>query len=397
MARLLWTQTQDMGPSPRELHAMCYDSGRRRTVMFGGFLDIQTAVGDTWEWNGEYWTQIEDIGPEPRGESTMAYDAARGQTILFGGKLALGAPSGDTWVWDGQAWTQVADTGPLARRGASMAYDSTRERVVLFGGANLHDTWEWDGLAWTQVADDGPTVRIGAAMAYDSIRGRIVLFGGSLNFEDFLNDTWEFDGVGWTRIAETGPAPRARSGMVFAGTRNILFGGEFPFNAQGTLGTLNDTWEGSGKFWTQRQDFGPRDRGGHQMVYDSDRDRVVLFGGSSIIPGPAQESVRLNDTWELPGNAITLTALILLSPLSSDAEAMVSLSGPSPIGGIFLALSSSGPVEIPVSVFVAEGKKSAVFPVKPKATGQTEPVAALVTAKLGASSVNSDVQVARRG
>jgi hypothetical protein len=36
MAKLLWSQRQDMGPSPRWSHAMAFDAVRKRTVLFGG-------------------------------------------------------------------------------------------------------------------------------------------------------------------------------------------------------------------------------------------------------------------------------------------------------------------------------------------------------------------------
>jgi hypothetical protein len=36
MAKLLWSQRQDMGPSPRWSLAMAFDAVRKRTVLFGG-------------------------------------------------------------------------------------------------------------------------------------------------------------------------------------------------------------------------------------------------------------------------------------------------------------------------------------------------------------------------
>jgi hypothetical protein len=43
-------------PSPREAHAMSYDSGRGVVVLFGG-LDGTGTSGQTWEWNGTGWSQ----------------------------------------------------------------------------------------------------------------------------------------------------------------------------------------------------------------------------------------------------------------------------------------------------------------------------------------------------
>ncbi|WP_425273152.1 hypothetical protein [Paraburkholderia steynii] len=56
---------------------------------------------------------------------------------------------------------------------------------------------------------------------------------------------------------------------------------------------MGDTWSWDGRFWTQRQNIGPQTRSGHAMAFDSNRKKMVLFGGI----GPTKES--LSDTWEL--------------------------------------------------------------------------------------------------
>jgi galactose oxidase-like protein len=105
------------------------------------------------------WTQKEDIGPSPRGGHALAYDAARQRVVLFGGSNALGSIRfNDTWEWDGAEWTQIADTGPPRRR-HGMVFESSRECLVLFGGeggsVDLFDTWEWSDLMWAKRQDMG--------------------------------------------------------------------------------------------------------------------------------------------------------------------------------------------------------------------------------------------------
>jgi len=108
---------------------MAYDSGRGRTVLFGG-----TGAGaDTWEWDGENWTQMADLGPPARSDAAMAYDTHRNQTVLFGGSNGMA----DTWGWDGRNWTQLADGGAWPRSKFAMAYDSKRQLIVLFGGMSM--------------------------------------------------------------------------------------------------------------------------------------------------------------------------------------------------------------------------------------------------------------------
>jgi hypothetical protein len=175
-ARWLWTQKQDIGPSPRYGHGMEYDATRQRVVLFSGSQESTT--NDTWEWDGSAWTQVADMGPSPRLNVGMTYDAFRQRLVLFGGwvpALTLSTSAkvvGDTWERVGSEWTQVADTGPAPRKLCTLTYDPAGQRVVLFGGFSqadegFNDTWEWDGMEWTQIADTGPSARYSAPMVFD--------------------------------------------------------------------------------------------------------------------------------------------------------------------------------------------------------------------------------------
>jgi hypothetical protein len=228
----------------------------------------------------------------------MAYDDSRHRLVLFGG-LTRDAYVGDTWEWDGTEWTQVADIGPPARSDCTLACDTVRQRVVLFGGYNpamsppanfFSDTWEWDGTEWTQIADTGPPPRQGHAMVFDSSRERLVLFGGwwqeSAQSAVWLSDTWEWDeDAGWVKRQDMGPRSMYQPRMVNTEAHTVLFG--YP---EGTSGA-GLTWELNDNLWTQRQNMGPPRRWGHNLAYDSQRDRVVLFGGWG--------AGALGDTWEL--------------------------------------------------------------------------------------------------
>jgi hypothetical protein len=132
--RWLWTQKEDIGPSPRTGHGMAYEDARQRVVLFGGWA--AGPLGDTWEWDGSAWTQIADIGPSGRYYFGMTYDVSRQCVVLFGGFVWQGQWElvGETWEWDGTEWTQIADTGPPKRLLTTMVFDSSRECLVLFGG-----------------------------------------------------------------------------------------------------------------------------------------------------------------------------------------------------------------------------------------------------------------------
>ncbi len=348
MARVLWTQKQDIGPRPRAAHAMTFDVTRQRVVLFGGASLDGALFGDTWEWDGESWTQVQDIGPSARSFHAMAYDSVRRRAVLFGGALAAG-PLGDTWEWDGENWTQVADSGPSARSRHAMTFDNERGRIVLFGGASttrLNDTWQWDGDEWVQQADSGPSARIHPAMAFDSRRNRVVLFGG-VTADAGLGDTWEWDGGAWTEEADFGPDPCLGAAMVFKTDRIAMFGGISSLNEVAPT-IFSRSWEWDGRHWTARQDMGPGPRVFHALAFDGTRSRVVLFGGSpvAIDAEGAQASLR-GDTWEqfesgppavqfasfvvvpnpVPaGGTITVT-VTLTSPVSMDADVLIFLDG----------------------------------------------------------------------
>lgn len=90
----------------------------------------------------------------------------------------------------------------------------------------------------------------------------------------------------WTQTADTGPSPRWRHAMCFDSNRArvVLFGGD-----GATQGLLGDTWERSPDDWTQVADIGPGARAGHAMCFARQHD-AFLFGGMD-------SRLLLGDTW----------------------------------------------------------------------------------------------------
>jgi hypothetical protein len=170
-------------------------------------------------------------------------------------------------------------------------------------------------LAWTQVKPAvSPPARWMGAMVYDSGRQVIVLFGGAGRPPNNtpLADTWEWDGRSWSRRNPgTSPSTRSQHAMTYDSDRQriVLFGG--------WTGTSSprDTWEWDGRNWTQlNPTLSPPDRVHHTMVYDSARKRTVLFGGGSPMGN-------LADTWEWDGKDWT-QARPTTSPPGRTSHAM---------------------------------------------------------------------------
>jgi hypothetical protein len=401
MAKVLWTQKQDMGPRPRVGHAMTYDATRQRVVLFGGDSLDGLLFGDTWEWEGENWTQVQDIGPNGRAFHAIAFDSIRQRTVLFGGRYASGL-LGDTWEWSGEDWTQVADSGPVARFGHAMSFDANRQRIVLFGGdgaGRLNDTWEWDGNEWVQQGDSGPSARIHSAMAYDSVRGRLVLFGGAA--QDLgLGDTWEWNGTAWTEESDFGPDACAGGAMVFKGTRTVLFGGiaSIASAAAPPLPALfGRSWEWDGKHWTARQDMGPGNRAFHAMAFDEARSRVVLFGGSPVPQGTEGVGARAHgDTWEQFEEGQTFATFGVASieaapnptPPGTTVILTVTLTGPAPPATIVTILTFDKEIG---TIKIAPGGSTGTFklPIAADAGAMTF----TVTARVGSSEATTELKI----
>ena len=147
---------------------------------------------------------------------------------------------------------------------------------------------------WLKVADTGPVDSMRASMVYDLARKKVVLFGGwSYAKGDDLGETWEWDGVQWTKVTTSGPSPRIDSQMMVYDTvreKVVLFGGT---SYQGGWTTHNDMWEWDGAEWTRIMTDGPSPRQSPAMVFDSARGKIVLFGGLG--------ASALGDTWEWDG------------------------------------------------------------------------------------------------
>lgn len=239
----------------------------------------------------------------------MLYDSVRGMVLLHGGETGSG-PFADTWAWDGARWTRVSEQGPAAI-GFGLAYDSDRGVGVLHGGLGaggpprpvLALTWEWDGKAWRKVGDGtGPGKRAGNAMAYDLQRSRVILHGGtSANpiADTILSDTWEWDGTAWREIANAKGPPRAQHQIVYDENREVmvLFGG---VESRGSAPV--DTWEFYGTEWRRVANDGPP--GARQfpiLAYDPLRRAIILTSGGANPGGGFPDWKYSNDVWEWNG------------------------------------------------------------------------------------------------
>ena len=139
-------------------------------------------------------------------------------------------------------------------------------------------------------------------MKASRVRTIATLFGGVM-----LTTTGLVQAQTWTKLFPSGtpPAPRDDSSGIYDGGSNslVIFGG----NSTGCTfsPSLNDTWlltnaDGLGSAapqWIQLSPSGtfPGVRRGQSAVYDSNTDRMIIFGGDPV--GCAVS--KYNDTWLL--------------------------------------------------------------------------------------------------
>jgi len=261
-----WTQLRpSAAPSARGGHSMVYDFARKKVVLFGGIDDTDdrtTLLNDTWVYDpaSNTWVGSRPGGAPPaRTYFSMVYDSGAKKTLLFGGQ-DWSRLLRDLWAYDAAAgaWTELHPVGgPSARVHHSMAYDPGVEKVILFGGSDatglLRDTWAYDAVAgtWTELRPTGalPPARCFHSMVCDTANSRVILMGGrgsaliAPGDPLHLTDMWAYDAAAgaWTELRPPGvsPPPRLSYPIVYdsAAGKVILFGG---YGSDG--GGLNDTW-----------------------------------------------------------------------------------------------------------------------------------------------------------
>jgi hypothetical protein len=213
-----------------------------------------------------------------------------------------------------------------------MAFDAESNVLVLHGGfdmntrAEYNDTWTFslDSNNWV---NQNPTPRPPSgnamtSMAYDSKNDLVVLFGGSFNNSEVLGDTWIYDynSNTWTNVTPSfSPPPRDAHAVAYdsQSERIIVFGGRARLTESVVSGYnesdfLHDVWSYNvdTNTWTNVTPAeGPTGRFFHGLAYDSKADCVLLFGGQTyeIFSIGTDFAGVMGDTWAFDLEAGTWT------------------------------------------------------------------------------------------
>jgi hypothetical protein len=256
-----WMQwTTNSGPGGRNAHTAVYDARRDRMLVFGGYRYAGGInFNDLWSLSlgDRRWSRIDAAGerPSPRDGHTAVLDPVRDEMLVFGGWAAHSSSYyNDLYVLemkDGYRWRRLDPPGggPDGRFQHSAFYDPASERMFIAGGYGVyiggphygsyrHDVWALslgDDPSWANLYlnDGSPDVAhslYGSAYAFDAVRNRLVFFGGAF---PYTGDVWTFplDTNFWKRLTlpNAGPTPRfAASGIMDTDRdRMVIFGGRF--------------------------------------------------------------------------------------------------------------------------------------------------------------------------
>ncbi len=328
-----WNQIA--GGPPARVGAMAiYDPVRREVVMYGGSGEaepgadcgsnsVATGSGecrfrDTWIWDGEWQLRCDSneatpdcsVTPGQVRNAAFRFDPATESAVLFGG-TGDGAACGfeqlcvNTWDWDGTNWRQVAltdpegDGSPVRRVSPFLMFDPPTNSLLLAGGENEFEAcdgastcnvlWRWTGQSWVRFLDNDSSVpfngkRTDAGLVYDAAREEIVLFGGRINGVFPLHEsiTWTLKNREWTSFPFAEPNGRSAPVLVYRHPASdvVLFGGA-DLGAPGFSDDQSDTWIWNGSTWTEQfSPVSPPRRRNAAFAYDTQRDVVLLFGGT---------------------------------------------------------------------------------------------------------------------
>lgn len=308
------TLSTTVSPTNRSCTQMAYDTEHEELVLFSG----DNGAADTWTFDGAWHLRTPTMAPPARSCGGMVYDAARKRVVLFGGQDS--GDRDDTWAWNGADWAQVSTAGqPSPRHEFSMAYDPSRNVIVLFGGqtgtTKLGDIWEFDGTTWHQVTfTGGPGNRMATAMAYDPVHHDVLVVGGvsdDISFQ-YPFDSWAWNGTTWTQRANVPSVFALELAFSAAATdpgRNVIV----------LAGTSGGLWEWNGTAFTKSTSgtttgiVPPAARDGAAMVLDTQRNRILMFGGV-VQASPAKSSA---EQWMWTGGWISIPAT---SPMPSARD-----------------------------------------------------------------------------
>lgn len=304
-----WARHEVRGAAPptREDHTWTVDTEAGLAYLFGGQADGQ-AFDDLWAYDLEAgtWTELDPGGSEPaaRFGHEAGWLPGRGLAITLG--QAGPVFFDDIWLFDPAAgtWRELPDGGdrPVPRYGSCSGVGPDGRLWISHGfteeGSRFFDTraYDFDREAWHDEtpADPRPVERC-LHTCWWTDTGDFVLYGGQTTGAAALGDLWLLSGSQagstgtWAKLETPALAARHLPAVARRGPLTVVVGGRDVDRRP-----LGDTWllpDPGGLPITELEGDGPPPRSGGALIYDAERDRMLLFGGIG--------DAALDDLWVL--------------------------------------------------------------------------------------------------
>ena len=346
-----WTElTLPNGPSVgRHGHSAAYGAGTMYVVTglsdFSGTFStdcLRLNLGAAPSWGNAFSHPVgamctDDFLPfNPRNHSAAAYVGS--EVFLMGGKGPFGEPQFDTWGYNGSDWAWKSG--------------------YLGGGDVDHDHMQCLGFV--------PDARYWHTMI--NAAGKIVVFGGVYDTVPISNTFVSTNGVNWTNLGSAPFEPynftRAFHASVYdaVGGRMVVVGGYLATDIGQIVSDVTTLpVPQAGGQWTLLAPTGTAPGGisEHAAVYDSARDRVIVFGGVST------GGLRPNDTYVLEFADQTPPAAAFIGGGRGTTTATISWTAPGDDGTTGTAVEydlRTSPASINASNFAQASQLSTPAP-----------------------------------
>lgn len=280
-------------------------------------------------------------------------------------------------------WSVLSESGfvPVRPYQSTIVLDTLRDRLLVVGnlvGDGAPSTlgvWALNlsgGLTWDVLETQGaPGWRSGHSSVYDAAHDRLLVFGGmgqSLGSR-YLSDVWELSlaTLQWTERPSNGSGPSGREGhgVIYDPERQrmLMFGGHDEVNGRRFW---NDTWAlslGDTLAWSEIPATGPLPgaRSAFGSVYDPVRRRMLVHGGIN-----AESGIEPDNLWALsldgPPEWVQIQAEDTLRGRSYPLDAY------DPVGDRFLACGGAGYPQVSALSLATPTRWDALLPPRPMLT-----------------------------
>jgi len=319
-----WLHTTVAGTSATGNIVFETNTSNDSIVAPGASSAVVPSVSDLYQYNADHQTYIPVGGSTTDGISTNVYLDANVTSLEKGDTMTPKVEVRDTSTSFNNTATNTGDdvlydsSIPDHIRSTCMVYDSGNQQLVMWGGytgsstmANTDNTWVMPIKAnkrsqWKKLSPSGtpPQANRAHVCVYDDLNKRLVVYGGwngttYLTSAYFLSLPTDGSTPAWSHPTVSGTPPNSGQQLqacaIYDPTndRMIIYGGYA--GSTGIATTYQFTLPSAGTpTWTNLNLTGPTERNASTCVFDSDSQRMVLFGGQNVAA-----SADYNEVWSL--------------------------------------------------------------------------------------------------